>query len=279
MPDENEVLTNDAQSVENETDTNVEQAEQPEESGTEVPEGETEDNQKDDGEQSEAKPTDTDYKKQYEELQKLQGRQGTELSQARRELEQVRRDLERFKPKEQAPDPFEKDPYLKGLPDNQKNFLKQGVKAVLESMGVNLGDIPKLNQRVEQQEVTFRQRELADERNNLIKEVGEDAFAKNRDKIADKYDQLAQAMGINYWPPIPLQDVWHMVTASDMKKGLAERAKANREQRAQRVAAADSGKTSPKFKEPSDLDSDALGKMSDRDAFYALFKREKSRAG
>lgn len=270
MPDENEGLaTGEADNVQTE---NVEQAEQ-QDSEPEQQEGE----QEQPAEAPKAETPTTDYKKQYEELQKLQSRQANELGSHRREMEQLKQELARVKPKEQPQDPFEKSAYLKGLPENQKNLLKEGVKAVLDGMGVDLNELPKMKQRIENQEHVFRQRELADEVTRLKASVGEETFAKHSEAIGAKYDQIAQSMGINYWPTIPLEDVYNMVTAKELKSSLAERAKQNLTQRANRVAAADTGRTSPKTKNPSGLDDDALAKMSPRERFRAILAEEKRR--
>lgn len=271
MPDENEVAAP-VETTENAADTNVEQDEQQE---SEVSQEETGDQP---AEQPKAEPN-TDWKKQYDELQKLGARQGNELGEARRQLRELQQQVERFKPKEEPKDPFEKNAYLKALPENQKQLLKEGVKAVLDGMGVNLNELPQIKQRIENQEQIFRNSELREEVRRLKETVGEEMFNKHVEAVQDKYDQMARSMGLNYWPQIPLEDVFNMVTAKELKSSLAERAKRNIEQRAQRVAAADTGKTSPKVKPPTGLDDEALAKMSPRQRFNAILAEEQRRPG
>ncbi len=268
MPDENEGLaTGEADNAQTE---NVEQAEQ-QDSEPEQQEGE----QEQPAEAPKAETPTTDYKKQYEELQKLQSRQANELGNHRREMEQLKQELARFKPKEQAQNPLADDPWYRNLDEKTRGTVDKMTELVAKKFG--LDKLPNIEQRIQNQEHVFRQRELADEVNRLKASVGEETFNKHSEAIGAKYDQIAQSMGINYWPTIPLEDVYNMVTAKELKSSLAERAKNNLTQRANRVAAADTGRTSPKTKNPSGLDDDALAKMSPRERFRAILAEEKRR--
>lgn len=272
MPDENEGLA--PATAENAEPANVEQAEQVEADAAPDDGAELEATQPD---APEAKPTAPDYKKQYEELQKLQSRQANELGMTRREIERMKQDLERFKPKEEKPDPVKEDPWFRNLkPEQQETFNR-----MFELFGKRYGldKVQTLEQRLNQQERDRHKQELSTEVQQLRAEVGEEAYQKYLPAIQQEYEALAANLGVDYYPPIGLKKVWNIVTAEDRNKSLADRAKQNRDARAQRVALADTGKTSPKPRTPTGFDRKALEGMSEKEAWRALLSDETTKAG
>jgi ribosomal protein S17E len=222
-------------------------------------------------------PKQVDWQKRYTDSEKHIGRLTNENQAFKRQMQELQEQVKQSLPKPAKPDPFEGDPVLSKLDAPQKTLLQSAVKAMLKAEG--LTNLPQLQQKVENQERVFRQKELTSEVESLIKEVGKEAFEKYREPIAQKYEQIMNASGLSEWPAIPVRDVMNMVAADDLRKSAVERVQQNKEQRAARVASADIGKTNSKTVQPAELTSETLAKMSDRDAFAAIAKEMKAKFG
>ena len=220
-------------------------------------------------------PKQVDWQKRYTDSEKHIGRLTNENNTFKRQMSELQEQVKQSLPKPAKPDPFEGDPVLSKLDAPQKTLLQSAVKAMLKAEG--LTDLPQIKQRVEMQERTFRQRELTQEVESLVKEMGQETFDKYREPIAQKYEQIMSASGLSEWPAIPVRDVLNMVAADDLRKSAVERVNANKEQRAARVASADTGKTNSKTVQPAELSHETLAKMSDRDAFRAIYKEISAR--
>ena len=220
-------------------------------------------------------PKQVDWQKRYTDIEKSHSRLNNEVNGYKRQLSELQQQVQQNMPKQKAPDPFDGDPVLSKLDAPQKTLLQSAVKAMLKAEG--LTDLPQIKQKVEAQERTFRQRELASEVDALIKEMGKETFDKYREPIAQKYEQIMTASNLSEWPAIPVRDVLNMLAADDLRKTAVERVNANKEQRAARVASADSGKTNSKTVQPAELSSETLAKMTDRDAFAAIAKEMRAK--
>lgn len=231
---------------------------------------EGEQKQKPEADKSAAQPQATkepDWKKSYTELQRDHGRMGRELGDYKRKFAELEAKITQNQPKEKN-DPFAEDPVLAKLPDAQKQMLSGAVNAVLKANGIdNLRD---LKARLDSQETVQRQQSLAREVEELKREIGDERFETYKDQIANAYDRAG-------WPAIPVKDMYKMVAFDEVAKDVAERHKANKEQRAARVAAADTGKTNSKSSPPAELTPETIAKMDPREAWRAILKQESRR--
>lgn len=209
-----------------------------------------------------------DWKKSYTELQRDHGRLGRELGDYKRRFTELEAKVTQSQPKEKA-DPFAEDPVLAKLPDAQKDLLNRAISTHLKAQG--LGNIQELKARLDSQETVVRQQALAREVEELKREIGAERFEAKKDEIAAAYDKAG-------WPSIPVRDMYKMVAFDEVAKDVAERHKANKEQRAARVASADTGKTNSKPSPAAELAPETIAKMDPRDAWRAILKQETRRA-